>query len=226
MGNYCPYCGKPTTGGFFCSYCGRKYDGTDKLSVNHPHAQMQNIPGAQPTAAPPYPMKRGRKTRVNRKSKSTSLVRRIITLVIVLAIFGTGVWFVGDVTGLWHNITASMAENDWKKQPDYREQEQEITLCLVALADALDSRDIDKALLYIHPDAAEQCRMLFEENENRLPNLVFALKNGEITFLSTEMTGYDSERMATVEGPLPDMSGTGVIVTLVKIDNEWVVVSL
>lgn len=160
--------------------------------------------------------------------------RRIVRIsiwTIIVLLLGTGVWYAGSTAGLWDSLALNKASAAWKKQPDFKQESAAVNECLTALADAIDSGDTEDALTYIDPDKSEQFRQLFTENESSLPDLVYALRNSELTFLSTEGDGYDALRMATLKGTLPKAystsSGqTGIMITMIKLESGWVVASL
>lgn len=244
MGIYCSNCGRFNDVGSFCTNCGKRLEvvAVPQGSMNAPAPPPGSYPAmavnpayyapptpyAYPPSGPP-----GKARRIKQKKPMTP-ARRIVRIsigVIILLLIGTGIWYAGSTTGIWNNMALANAAEAWKKQPDYKQEAEAVKECLNALADALDGGNIEEALTYIDADKADQYRQLFYENESNLSNLVYALKNNEITFLSTAGEGYDAQRMATVKGKLPDTYSTasdqtGIIITMIKLDSGWVVASL
>jgi hypothetical protein len=79
-------------------------------------------------------------------------------------------------------------------------------------------------------DKKDYFRLLFTDNQSSLPNLVYALRNSKMSFLSEQDMSYDAARTATVSSELKDSTGTStaprMIIRLIKINDSWVVTAL
>ncbi|MHC1696382.1 MAG: hypothetical protein AB9835_14185 [Eubacteriales bacterium] len=221
MSRYCKYCGSQVDEHKFCPNCGKQVGTNDVI-----------LPRTDIVINQPAPLSSLKKTKKHDKKKNTPLRRVIRIGVFVLAVLlvGAGVWVAGDLGGVWDKMNLGNVSEAWKKQSDYKDEEKAVMECLSSLADALERGDLEIALEYMDSDKKDYFRLLFTDNQSSLPNLVYALRNSKMSFLSEQDVSYDAARTATVSSELKDSTGTSkaprMIIRLIKINDSWVVTAL
>lgn len=149
--------------------------------------------------------------------------------ILILLLVGFGVWKAGEMTGYWQERELVKASAEWKTQAGFAKDEQEIMACLKDFADKLEENDIPGALNHVYIEDQPDIQALLTQEAAKIPALVTALRNAEISFLSTDTGNYEALRMATVTvGKTQAKSGAsgGFTVVLVKTEAGWVVSSL
>lgn len=221
MSRYCKYCGSQVDEQKFCPNCGKQ---TGTSDINNPTTDLSmNSP-----ASPGNP----ERAKKQDKKKNTPIRRviRIGILVLAVLLVGAGVWVAGDLGGVWDKMNLQNASEAWKKQSDFKDEEKAVSECLNLLADALERGDLENALDYMDSDKKDYFRLLFTDNRSSLPNLVYALRNSKLSFLSEQDMTYDAARTAMVSSELKDSSGSSeaprMIIRLIKINDSWVVTAL
>jgi uncharacterized membrane protein YvbJ len=211
MDKYCKSCGAHINDNTkFCGTCGKPVDIINQTTYETPKIIT--------------PVKVNK--RPNKKIKTIILIT-IIAGVFLLLCFA--IWNTGETMGVWRDIEINQAKNQWKKQDDIKIEEKAILECLNNFADAVENNDTEAALAFVTDDKKDEFRNLLTANAEKTPVLVKALRNTELTYLSTDTGNYEAIRMAEVIAGVGenknDMLNTFTVI-LVKTEKGWTVDSL
>jgi hypothetical protein len=213
MSRFCTGCGKELPeGASFCTNCGTR---------------AGNIQQSPPqTYYPGYKPPKMKKP----KPKWLKITIPVVIGVLVLSLFGFGIWKAGQITGLWNRMAVNRAFDSWEKQKGLKTEQKLIFNAIDDMKAELQAGDLDSAMQYVHPDCRDALKTKLITYSDKIPLLISYMNDCELTYLSTDTGNYESLRMAIVQigiptpGASPDMpdTGTGTIV-LVESEDGWMV---